>query len=80
MRWTGTNDMNTPKRLRVLRLVKKLETGPAMNDPNHMISEKEAGERCRLWLSSWIIPEVKSCLPDIYDRNTLDYIPRKKRK
>jgi hypothetical protein len=68
VRWTCENDRTTPKRIRVQNLVKTMETGPHLSGLNPPRTPEEAEERCRQWLASWIIPEVKKLFPEYFKK------------
>ena len=53
-------------------LLKRLNEGPSMSCPAHGIDELSNNEvaeyfaKCtRLWLSTWITPEVKKLIPEL---------------
>lgn len=53
------------RKLKATALMKTLELGPRIGASEKMISPEQARRECKLWLETWVIPEVKRLVPEL---------------
>jgi len=54
------------RKTRAAELLRKLEQGPSIGTIGRMgVTKEEAEADAKLWLRTWIIPEVKALIPEL---------------
>jgi len=59
--------MRGTRKERAAELMRMLWQGPSLGFPGREITRDEAEAECRLWLRSWIMPEVRALVPELKD-------------